>query len=122
MIGQLAGGNEGAYAADVAQQAALDGFLAFGFHVLAVFVLGYDLVPQLTVDDVLLAEQHVVAVAVVELHNLGLYLVAHLDIAITQIVSLDLTVHLVAGQLYVHTLIGDLQHLHGHDLTGTILL
>ena len=111
---QLGSGNEGAHAFDVRQQAALDGFLANAFDEFAGFFLRADVFPGLAVDDVLLGKKDV-ALAVVHLDDFDFDFVADLDIGRGKVGLLHQTVRIVAD-VYTHFVIGDLNHLSGHDL------
>lgn len=58
-LGELGGGDEGADAVDIGDQAALDDALADALDVLVVLVLFHQSVPILAADDVLLGEENI---------------------------------------------------------------
>ena len=117
--GKLAGGDEGADAAHVGQQAALDGFLADAFDELAGLFLGADVFPRLAVDDVLLGKHHV-AFAVVHLDDFDFDFIAFLDIGGRKLGFLYDTVRLVAD-VDANLIVGDHFDLASDDLAGANL-
>ena len=115
-LGQVGSGDEGAHAASVRDQAALDGFLAHGVDVLAVLILGHQLFPDLAVHDVALGEDHV-AFTVVDFDNFHLDLVADLDVLVGQVFALDQAVGLVSD-VDTNLVVGDLYDRTGDGLAG----
>ena len=116
VLSQLGSGHEGAHALHVADQATLDGFLAGADNVLAVLVLGQQGLPGLAVNDVALGQNHV-ALAVVDLDDLGFDLVVQVDVFLGQVGALDDAVGLVAD-VDADFVFGDLHNLTGDGLAG----
>jgi len=116
---QLGCGDEGADAHNVCQQTALNGFLANAFDEFARFFLRADVFPSLAVDDVLLGKKDV-AFAVINFDDFDFDFVADLDIGRGKVGLFDQTIRLVAD-VYAHFVIGDLNHLTGHNLAGAQL-
>ena len=118
-LGQLGSGNEGAHALHIGDQAALDGLLADAVHILARIILGHERFPGLAVDDVALGQDNV-ALAVVDLDDLNLDLVAQLHVLLGQFGALDQAISLVAD-VDAHFVFGYLDDGAGHGLTGANL-
>ena len=113
--GQLRRGHESADAAvHQGKQAALDGLLAYGVHILVVFILFHQRVPHLAVDDIALREQDV-AFAVVDLDDLDLDFVAELNVLFHHVGALDQSVGFITD-VDAHFVIGDLHHRAGDGL------
>ena len=117
--GQQGSGNKRTNAHHVGQQTALDSLLAHALDGLLVVVSGHDRIPNLTVHDIALGEQHI-ALAVVNLHNFHFDLVVDLDIRRGEVALLDQTVGLIA-HVDAHFVVGNLHNLAGHGLAGTQL-